>query len=195
MVDVGRRRLPHHREDDEVDEHQRHRQRERPQRARAPIPCTSRADRAGRGSRTARGSGTDRRRRPPRDCTGSVGAHRVRPSSAALGFPVDATRVRHAPGRERIVAIAAAPIAFFVLRALLRSALGSRLRCGADRRALARPPDADVRRRRDLLRLRSPASRAAIAGRRDRSDVRAARDRRRLRAPLRRRARSTTSST
>ena len=54
-------------------------------RAREPIPCTSRADRAGRGSRTARDSGTDRRRRPPRDCTGSVGAHRVRPP-ATLRF-------------------------------------------------------------------------------------------------------------
>ena len=68
VVDVGRRRLPHHREHDEVDEHQQRAGARASRRGRAPSPCTSPADRAGTGSRTARGSGTGRRRRTRAEC-------------------------------------------------------------------------------------------------------------------------------
>ena len=88
-------------------------------RGRAPSPCTSRAGRAGRGSRRARDSGSeigvDGHRR---DCTGDVGEGRRPPIRGGQALPYRHERGRHdrRPPRRGSSSI----------RALLRSSLGER---------------------------------------------------------------------
>ena len=168
MVDVGRRRLPHHREDDEVDEHQRHRQRERPQepeRRSLVLRAQIALEEAREQLAVADQIGVDGHR-------GIVRGVLARTVSAQPGVRL----LRSMPHASAIpqavnalVAIAAAPIAFFVIRA---ASAASRARGGSVAEPTQRPLARLARRRRSAGSGSTPAShrRRRRNGRRYRSE-------------------------